>query len=776
MAQIETWYNQDLQQPVRVHYLDGSLFSHNSNGNRIGVHVFNNGEPVTLTGTVSGYVVTADGSTVPCTGTRSGNSASILIPAAAYQPGAVFITLFITDGTTVTTLASVSTNVLTARTNNQIDPGSVVTDWTQTINTAMQSVETAAENLGGIIAVPYANITYPVPLGKYTYYEGNLYRCISPIATSESFTAAHWTQVRLGDDVSDLKSALGNKVSKPSTLPNGTSGQFLRTNGDGTTTWVDYGMPTDAQTANAVSTWLDNHPEATTTVQDHSLQRIKFTEDLNNQISVVFNTVQEMKENRELHENMYVMTKGFHYVNDGGSAYYEIMKNKNADEKGIISIDGVLYACLIVSSKMNLEAFGAVPMSYDSTIDNASTLSYAISKCEIISSANKIKTSRLNISNINLDGVDLFFPSSASHEYGFTFTNCSIVDSIFSSTNDQQPAWSGGTINESNIEILFSNCNIRNCSFNQVESLTVENSIGVKIEGCTFTDCSSGIVCTESENLIITNCQIKTIKAGSLHHAIYLGANTSDIFINNIIIEDSDYYPLHFYNSNSSKSNPVNITARDIICNGAIDFIAFNGDGLFIDNVVCNTKVTNRYIFGSGNNIVIKNTKINAAYILAIINKCNIEFDNCQIIASGGFTGGSSHNDDPNYLLTVIIKNSILTDLPTISDKRTIQYYSMNNLYITPYTCFSNASDATAIINATFKNDIILNPRGDFFFCYGGSIALFDCFFDCGTRVIIGSRDGNSEYLVSNVTFKESGNHIGSGRKVIFNNVFNEIE
>jgi len=216
MAQIETWYNQDLQQPVRVHYLDGSLFSHNSNGNRIGVHVFNNGEPVTLSGTVSGYVVTADGSTVPCTGTRSGNSASILIPAAAYQPGAVFITLFITDGTTVTTLASVSTSVLTARTNNQIDPGSVVTDWTQTINAAMQSVETAAENLGGIIAVPYANITYPVPLGKYTYYEGNLYRCISPIAASESFTAAHWTQVRLGDDVSDLNFALNatnNRIS-----------------------------------------------------------------------------------------------------------------------------------------------------------------------------------------------------------------------------------------------------------------------------------------------------------------------------------------------------------------------------------------------------------------------------------------------------------------------------------------------------------------------------------------------------------------------------------
>lgn len=239
MAVIETWYNQDLQKPVNVHYLDGSLFSHNGNGNRIGVHVFNNGEPVTLSGTISGYVVTADGSTVPCTGTRSGNDASILIPPAAYQPGAVFITLFITDGTTVTTIASVATSVLTARTNNQVDPGSVVTDWTQTINAAMQSVETAAEDLGGIVAVPYANITFPVPLGKYTYYNGGLYRCISAIASSESFTPAHWTAVRLGDDVADLKSAIENSYVNNPPVSNGsftasgtysTNNKRLRTN------------------------------------------------------------------------------------------------------------------------------------------------------------------------------------------------------------------------------------------------------------------------------------------------------------------------------------------------------------------------------------------------------------------------------------------------------------------------------------------------------------------------------------------------------------------
>lgn len=209
MAVIETWFEQDLQKPVKVRYIDGNLFSHNGNGNRIGVIVTNNGDPVTLTGTVSGYAVLADGTTVPCTGSISGNKASILVPAAAYSPGSILISIFLTDGTTVTTLAALSSSVIMARTGNQIDPGSVVTDWTNTINAAMQSVETAAANLGNIIATPYENLPFPVPLGKYTIYNNGLYRCISPIASSEAWTAAHWTNVKLGDDVADLKSAFG---------------------------------------------------------------------------------------------------------------------------------------------------------------------------------------------------------------------------------------------------------------------------------------------------------------------------------------------------------------------------------------------------------------------------------------------------------------------------------------------------------------------------------------------------------------------------------------
>ena len=58
---------------------------------------------------------------------------------------------------------------------------------------------------------------------------------------------------------------------------NGADGQLLRTNGDGSTKWVNEGLPTDAQTAQAVSDWLDAHPEATTTVADGSLTEAKFS-------------------------------------------------------------------------------------------------------------------------------------------------------------------------------------------------------------------------------------------------------------------------------------------------------------------------------------------------------------------------------------------------------------------------------------------------------------------------------------------------------------------
>ena len=107
----------------------------------------------------------------------------------------------------------------------------------------------------------------------------------------------------IGNNVSSeterATTAEGLKVNKPTGSPNGTSGQFLQTNGDGTTVWAD---PLAGPIDEAVAEWLDDHPEATTTVEDGSLTEIKFEA----------NTLASVKNN-------YVTPEMFGAVGDGST-------------------------------------------------------------------------------------------------------------------------------------------------------------------------------------------------------------------------------------------------------------------------------------------------------------------------------------------------------------------------------------------------------------------------------------------------------------------------
>lgn len=51
-----------------------------------------------------------------------------------------------------------------------------------------------------------ASKTYAV--GDYVYYNGTLYRCTTAITTTEAWTSGHWTAAKIGDDVTELKTAL----------------------------------------------------------------------------------------------------------------------------------------------------------------------------------------------------------------------------------------------------------------------------------------------------------------------------------------------------------------------------------------------------------------------------------------------------------------------------------------------------------------------------------------------------------------------------------------
>lgn len=76
-----------------------------------------------------------------------------------------------------------------------------------------------------------------------------------------------------------------DKVDKPSVADNN---KIPRAKG-GEVEWVEVGQPTDEQTNSAVTNWLDDHPEATTTVPDGSITEIKIDESLLNRINQSYN-------------------------------------------------------------------------------------------------------------------------------------------------------------------------------------------------------------------------------------------------------------------------------------------------------------------------------------------------------------------------------------------------------------------------------------------------------------------------------------------------------
>lgn len=126
-TRIESWFNQDLTEPVKVQYLNGNVFSQDNGGNIVGVNIFNNGEPYNFSGSASANVVRSDGATVAVTGTVEGNKAYIILPQAAYAiPGQINIIIKLSDSGVITTLCAVVANVYQSSTDTAVDPGTII--------------------------------------------------------------------------------------------------------------------------------------------------------------------------------------------------------------------------------------------------------------------------------------------------------------------------------------------------------------------------------------------------------------------------------------------------------------------------------------------------------------------------------------------------------------------------------------------------------------------------------------------------------------------------
>lgn len=163
MSRFETWLNVDLKKPNNVTALKGRLFTQDAMSNLVGVNVFDNDTPVdSLSGSVIGWVMRADGNTLVINGEKDGNKAYIVLPEAAYAVvGNITIAIQLVDESgeneVKTTLGVCTGYVYRTTTDTIIDPGEVVPDLTtllakiEEMSEATEAANDAAEtatNLG----------------------------------------------------------------------------------------------------------------------------------------------------------------------------------------------------------------------------------------------------------------------------------------------------------------------------------------------------------------------------------------------------------------------------------------------------------------------------------------------------------------------------------------------------------------------------------------------------------------------------------------------------
>lgn len=214
----------DLHNRPKVFYLGSMLYEGDALADTIEITVLDGGETASISGSVSGKVVRADGGTVAATGSLSGNVATLALPAAAYAvTGNIKITVTLVADDVTTTLAGLVASIMDTTTGTIIDPGTIISSvdaLIADIENAVESIPADYSTLLACIADTYSSSsTYAV--GDYVWYDGILYKCTTAITTAESWTAGHWTTAVIADelvsqseDIADLKIAFDDVITE----------------------------------------------------------------------------------------------------------------------------------------------------------------------------------------------------------------------------------------------------------------------------------------------------------------------------------------------------------------------------------------------------------------------------------------------------------------------------------------------------------------------------------------------------------------------------------
>jgi hypothetical protein len=241
----EIWLKTDLKRPITVQPLHGLLFSADNQGDKVGFEVYDNGNPVTLSGVITGYIIKNNGETVIVSGSFDGNRAWIICPANAYDAiGPIYIAIknrASTASTAITTtLGMCTTYVERTATGEIVTPtykiidaatiASMITEM-ETATTAANTAATNANNKAGAANTAAANANEKASLANTAATNANTAKDNANAAAAAANAAAAAAPTQITNQTTAYQNSTSGTAIPTGTWldtqPNTPQGQYL---------------------------------------------------------------------------------------------------------------------------------------------------------------------------------------------------------------------------------------------------------------------------------------------------------------------------------------------------------------------------------------------------------------------------------------------------------------------------------------------------------------------------------------------------------------------
>lgn len=322
----------------------------------------------------------------------------------------------------------------------------------------------------------------------------------------------------------------------------GTDGQVLATNGDGTTRWVDFAEPTPEEITEAINNWLAEHPDATTTVQDKSLTADKFRDEL-----------------KLLTLKDYVTPQMFGAVGDGVFDDTRAMQRALDSRKPVLLISN--YKCGHIYGE-NVTILGNGKRINNKTND-------VVFDC----------TETFRGSNFTINNVEQFDYLAADPIYGTIKSKHVDIDNIKFENINSAGVYATG------------NCIINNCVFDNT-NFDVE-----QIYDGTLNNRSFGIYIPsyDCDKVMVTNCSFYSLIEG-VYYGVYTGfTHEAVVTISNNVF---DLIGDHAVYINSLEDLTTTLIEHNLCLHNATAFATSGNNVIVRDNMVLGAFTGDRQLFG----------------------------------------------------------------------------------------------------------------------------------------------------------------------------------